>query len=500
MQQSPLNDPRLMITINSMCPWVNVIVILAGLVLAGSPAKAEPPATVVVYPAPAGVELNDTFTVAVRTPGGEWHKLDVYDVRVDLHTLSHASFAYFDFSGQAEVRVTQNRVHVQSAEIRPISRHLKPLMSNPPADSFSFTLDRPQNLSIEVNGDRLHNLHLFANPIETNVPLLTDTNVIYFGPGLTANRRAIRVGSGKTVYLAGGSVVQGVIVTDDGATNVTIRGRGVLDTSPWNDAKGFYIKGQDWQTSSINLRRTTNVLVEGIILKQHVDFAVMGGGVDTATIDNLKSFSSQEWGDGIDMKASRHVKIRNCFLRTSDDCIAIYGSRGEYHGGSSDWDVADSVFWADKAHAIMIGVHGAYQADGDVVENLRFHDIDVLENNEFSTNFWGALAITCGDKNTVRNVDFENIRVEHIREAGGNLIRLAFGCFEPSTTLGRQIENIHFKDVTYDGMAGSVISGSPGHPIKGVTFENLIINGERINDAKQGKITIGENVSGVAFK
>ena len=49
-------------------------------------------------------------------------------------------------------------------------------------------------------------------------------------------------------------------------------------------------------------------------------------------------------------------------------------------------------------------------------------------------------------------------------------------------------------------MAGSVISGSPGHPIKGVTFENLIINGERIQDAKQGKITIGENVSGVSFK
>jgi hypothetical protein len=489
-----------MFMIESIFPWMKLIAILPGLVFVGSSTSAEPVSTVVVCPAPAGVELNDTFTVAVRTPGGGWRKLDVYDVRVDLHTLSHASFAYFDFSGKAEIRVTQNKVHVQLAEIRPVSCQIKPLMSSQPTDSFTFTLDRPRNLSIEVNGDRLHNLHLFANPMETNVPSLTDINVIYFGPGLTANRRVIRVGSGKTVYLAGGSVVQGVIVTEDGATNVVIRGRGILDTSPWNDAKGFYIKGQDWQTASINLRWTTNVLVEGIILKQHVDFAVMGGGVDNATIDNLKSFSSQEWGDGIDMKASRHVKIRNCFLRTSDDCVAVYGSRGEYHGGSSDWDVADSVFWADKAHAIMIGVHGAYQADGDVVENLRFHNIDVLENNEFASDFWGAMAITCGDKNTVRDVDFENIRVEHIREAGGNLIRLAFGFFEPSTTVGRQIENIRFKDITYDGLAGSVISGSPGHPINGVTFENLIINGERIKDAKQGKIAVGENVSGVSFK
>lgn len=491
--------------IKSIFRWTKQVVISLGFAFTGSSTNADPASTVVVYPAPAGVGLNDTFSVAVRVPGGEWHKLDVYDVRVDLQTLSHASFAYFDFSGQAEVRVTHNRVHVQLAEIRPVSCQLHPRMNKQATDTFTFTLDRPRNLSIEVNGDRLHNLHLFANPIETDIPSPTDTNVIYFGPGLfspkpATNHQVIRVGSGKTVYLAGGSVVQGIIVTEKGATNVVIRGRGILDTSRWNDPKGICIRGHDWQTSSINLEWTTNVLVEGIILKQHVDFAVKGGGVDNATIDNVKSFSSQEWGDGIDMKASQHVKIRNCFLRTSDDCVAVYGSRGGFHGGSSDWDVADSVLWADKAHAIMIGVHGDYEGDGDVIENLRFHNIDVLESKEFATNYWGALKITCGDKNTVRNVDFDNIRVEHIREAGGYLIGITFGYFEPSTTLGRLIENIHFKDISYNGQAGSLISGSLGHPIKGVTFENLVINGERIEDAKQGKIRIGENVSGVSFK
>ncbi|HSY20417.1 MAG TPA: glycosyl hydrolase family 28 protein [Candidatus Acidoferrales bacterium] len=485
--------------IKSILPWVRQAAILPGLLFAGTLANAAPVSTVVVYPAPAGVELNDTFSVAVRAPGGEWRPLDIYDVRVDVYSLSHASFAYFDFSGQVEVQVTQNKVHVKQVEIRPAASHVEARMSSQTADSFTFTLDRPRNLSIEVNGDRLHNLHLFANPMETNVPSLTDTNVIYFGPGLTTNRQTISVGSGQTVYLAGGSVVQGVIVTAKGATNVTIRGRGILDTAKWNDAKGYYVKGKDWQTASIKLRWTTNALVEGIILKQHIDYAIMGGAVDNVTIDNLKSFSSQEWGDGIDMVSSRHVKIRNCFLRTSDDCIAVYGSRGDYHGGSSDWDVADSVFWADKAHAVMIGVHGAYWADGDVIENLRFHNIDVLEEVEYSTNFWGALAITCGDKNTVRNVDFDNIRVEHIREAGGYLIRLVFGHFEPSITLGRQIENVRFKDITYNGQAGSFVGGGDGRPINGVKFENLIINGEKIKDAGQGKITIGKNVGGVTF-
>ena len=34
-------------------------------------------------------------------------------------------------------------------------------------NAIFFTLTRPQCLSIEFNGDRLHNLHLFANPLET---------------------------------------------------------------------------------------------------------------------------------------------------------------------------------------------------------------------------------------------------------------------------------------------------------------------------------------------
>lgn len=31
---------------------------------------------------------------------------------------------------------------------------------------MTFSLSRPRNLSVEVNGDIFHNLHLFANPID----------------------------------------------------------------------------------------------------------------------------------------------------------------------------------------------------------------------------------------------------------------------------------------------------------------------------------------------
>ena len=450
-----------------------------------------------LYAAPAGMPLNDTFTVEARSPGTDWRKLDVYDVRVDLHTLSHASFAYFDFGGKVEVRVTYNKGAVQKAEIRPVSCQVHPVMEGQTV--LTFVLDRPRNLSIEVNGDRLHNLHLFANGLELNPPSPSDPNVIYFGPGIHTDRQITRVGSGKTVYLAGGSVVQGILITEDGATNVTIRGRGIMDMTPWNEAKGRYIHGQTWQAAAVNLRWTTNALLEGFIIKQNTDYAVMGGAADHVTIDNIKTFSSHEWSDGIDMMSSHHIRIKNCFLRTSDDCITVYASRRDCRGGAADWEVTNCALWADNAHAIFVGMHGAFWADGDVIEDLHFRNIDILENREYIPKYYGALGITCGDKNTVRNVTYEDIRVEHISEGSGHLIQMGFDFYEPSTTPGRRIENITFKNISYTGNEGSLIEGNRGGVIEGITIDNLVINGQRVKNAKEGKFTIGENVTGVVF-
>lgn len=466
----------------------------------GSPSRTPAPGAtpkLTVYPAPAGMPLNDTFTVEARTPGGDWHKLDVYDVRVDLHTLSHASFTYFDFGGLVEVRVRYNPGKVEKAEIRPVSYHLSPKAADD--GTLSFTLDRPRNLSFEVNGDRLHNLHIFANGLETNVPSPNDPNVFYFGPGIHTDHQVLRVPSNKTVYLAGGAVLQGIIVTEDGATNVTIRGRGIVDMTPWNERKGRYLQSHTWQCSPINLRWTTNALLEGFIIKQNTDYAVMGGGACNLTIDNIKAFSSHEWSDGIDTMCCRHVRIRNCFLRTSDDCITVYGSRRDFKGGASDWEVSDCALWADTAHAIFIGMHGAFWAQGDVLEDLRFHNIDILENHDEIPKYFGAMGITCGDKNTVRNVLFEDIRVEHITEHSGNLIHMNFDFYDPSTTPGRRIENVTFRNISYTGNEPSVLDGSRGGTIEGVRFENLRINGQCVTEPKAGKFAISGNVKDVTF-
>ncbi|WHX47775.1 hypothetical protein QNH46_16705 [Paenibacillus woosongensis] len=104
--------------------------------------------------------------------------------------------------------------------------------------------------------------------------------------------------------------------------------------------------------------------------------------------------------------ASSDVEIDDVFLRTSDDCIAIYGTRWDYRGGTSRVKVRNSVLWADVAHPIMIGTHGDYEKEGDTIEDIVFENLDILEHHEPQENDWGAMAINAGDKNTVRNVRY----------------------------------------------------------------------------------------------
>ena len=187
--------------------------------------------SLVTYPAPEGVDLNDDFTVQVRQDGGEWKTLPSYLVKVDevrdtKHCVEDASMAIFDFSGKVDVKAVYNKGKVNTARVRPLSYDIPCRVEG---NAVCFELTRPCNVSVEVNGDIFHNLHLFANPLETDVPDKNDPDVLYYGPGLhTPENGELKVPSGKTVYLAGGAVLAGRVIME-GVHDVNLRGRGIID-------------------------------------------------------------------------------------------------------------------------------------------------------------------------------------------------------------------------------------------------------------------------------
>ena len=437
---------------------------------------------------------NNDFSVKVRKPGGEWKELFEYGVKVDKvvgsgHSVQKASMTYFDFSGTVEVAVTSNNGAINKARIRPLSYGIK---SKIKGNTLSFTLSNPANLSVEINDDIFHNLHLFANPIEKNVPDSKDPNVIYFGPGIheVPNQKLI-VPSDKTVYLAGGAVLKGQIALD-GVSNVNILGRGIVDQE---------IK------LGISVANSKNVNVEGVFASQ-----CFTGGSDGVKINNVKTISFFGWGDGMNVMASNNVFYDGVFVRSSDDCTTVYGTRKGFKGGCKNVTMQNSTLWADVGHPILIGTHGNSDKP-DVLENLNYINIDILDQKEMQVDYQGCLAINVGDNNLAKNVLFENIRVEDFRE--GQLLNLrVYYNTKYCTAPGLGIEDVVFRNIEYNGNNAnlSIIAGyNEQRKIKNVTFENLKINGVLIHDEMKGKpkwyktadmarFFVGEHVEGVSFK
>ena len=463
-------------------------------------------ASVVTYPAPAEAKLNGAFSVEVRQSGtSEWMPVDVYAVKVDRteggkHNVETVSMAYFDFDGKVDVRVTSNELPVKEARVRPLSYAI-PVDTD--GDAFTFSLDTPRNLSVEVNGEIFHNLQLFANPIDMNKPsdkelkkLRKDKKFHYYGPGYY-DIGTLTLGSGETLYVAGGAVLDGDVQIKD-AAGVKVLGRGMIYPE---------------RKIGVMVSESRNVEINGIFTTQ---CAV--GGSDNVSIENVKVMSWYGWGDGFNVFASDNVSYRHIFARTSDDCTTIYATRKGFKGGCRNIITEDAVLWADVAHPFMIGLHGSAaelgtDAPADVITDIIYRDIDVIDMNENQIDYQGVFAIVAGDNNIVKDITFDNIRVEDFRK--GKLIdmRIAWNkkyCAAPGTC----IENVLFKDIYYNGDRSELslmIGYDESRKIKGVTFDNLVINGRHIFDDMPGKpkwyktsdfarLFIGEHVEDVVFK
>lgn len=469
------------------------ILLIVGTIL-GVTHSANSQNQLVTYPAPEGAELMSDFTVQVREAGKDWRPVDTYMVKVDevqntKHNVKKASMSYFDFSGEVEVSVTFNHGTVRTGRVRPLSYGITPCIDG---NTMTFKLDRPRNLSVEVNGDIFHNLHLFANPIDEKKPKkLKDKNLIYLGPGIhTFPGDTLNVPSGKTVYVAGGALVKGCIQVVN-AQNVKILGRGIVIPE---------------RRAGLRIVNSKNVLVEGVITTQ-----CPTGGSDSITIRNVKSISSYGWGDGMNVFASNNVLFDGVFCRNSDDCTTVYGTRLGFTGGCKNITMQNSTLWADVAHPIFIGIHGDVE-NPEILENLNYINIDILDHKEKQLDYQGCLAINAGDNNLIRNVRFENIRIEDFRQ--GQLVNLRIFYNEKYCKApGRGIENVLFKDISYTGENAEVsmiIGYDKERKVKNIRFENLQINGEVIYDdmpdkpkwyktGDMARIFVGEHTEEVTF-
>ncbi len=455
-------------------------------------------ATVRVYPAPMGEELSKDFAVQVdgqavpiyiakvapAEPTRRWKAMDDKANSADYFT--NASFAYFDMQGPVTVTVTCPDI-IRSAKVLPSSLKLIPTIQG---KNLSFKIAAPKPLTIEVNGNWVGALHLFANPPETKVPDAGNPKVIYFGPGIHEVSHLI-VTNNQTVYVAGGAVVRGVIGPEEKfrisgysglrtynptfvlrGTNITFRGRGIVDGSRCTT-----------HARNLLLVQGRDITLEGVILRDSSTWTIPIRQSDRVTVNNMKLLGYRANSDGIDICNSRDVTVEDCFIRTLDDLIVVKTDQGQGHVARIV--ARDCVLWNEVAHALSIGAE--LRQD---VNDVLFTNCDVVHDKGRE---WTLRVYHC-DSARISKVRFENLRIEE----SPRLISLWIG----QAVWTRDNERGHINDVLFKNIQAVAeplrveFKGFDAtHMVEDVVLDGVNVNGKPLTSADLKSNAFVKNVS-----
>ncbi|KAI0102960.1 pectin lyase fold/virulence factor, partial [Nemania sp. FL0031] len=468
------------------------------------------------------IPLDTDFTVEIRPvdsgTNDAWstvpaYTTDVANVNLESNVFNRhpIAIASFDFQGAVQVRVRSLRCNVHSAAVRPLSAGIS---SSVHGNCITFTLEKPRDVMLEINGSKWHALHLITNEIDSDAPTGDSDDVWYFGPGVNNGSAYAQVTdgvnldvpSGKTVYIASGAFITCRLNFRD-VINSGVRGHGFI-YSP----QGGYVE-REWG-GAIHMTGSRNILVQGVTSIAAMGFSLSAGECRNVHVDRYRSFSFAGNGDGVDFFCSSDILIENCFLRNSDDTIALYSHRWQWYGDSSNITIRNCVLLPDIAHAINMGTHGNPDKP-ETTTNVLVQNIDILDHDENQMWYQGCMAINAADENTYENIRFEDIRVEKITR--GQLFNLRTMMNSMWTTApGRAIRNVVFKNVSLDMEQSGVVNPSQimgynqDRLVQDVTFDNLVIGNRVISDTMTKPrwysvydfvpVFVNEHVSSVYFK
>jgi len=458
-----------------------------------------------------------TYSVPSDAPEAEDFTVEVEGQDVFVHDTPVAAVARFDFEdGPVEVTIWPNDVDVKWVDIRPEHLGIQPRLED---GLIRFTLQEPRNLSIEINRNLERPLFLFAGAPAMDKPDPSDPDVRYFDGGQTHEPGLVHLESGETVYVEGGAVVKGAFRAED-ATDITIRGHGVIDAS----AAGRLEEQFPDEARVVSCVRCRDLTVRGVTLLRGTMWQIVPDRSQNVRIAGVRVVSRDGGDDPLNPLQSRNVVIDGVFLRSKDDCMAI--KTPDPNGpGARNVVLENSTLWSGAwGNAIEIG----FELREDV-EDVRYENIDITH-----VEHGAAISIHNGDAGTVQDVHYQDVRIEDAREKlfdlaifrswwsldkpegeirGDNFWRhYLHGTWDNVMKYDPEREDYHaqfrghIRDVTVRNvrlMGGplpfSVFAGfDEEHAVEDVTIDGLFWTGERIDDPAEGHFYL-EHVRDLRF-
>ena len=464
-------------------------------------------------------DKNEDFLVEILK-NGKWKEIPVHNAKVSDYVGNpeagyqqyNMGFAMFtdDFKEPVKVRVTK-KDGFNSVCARPTSYGIE--MQRCSNNKVEFTITDPgKKISVEFDGDRMQNLFILPDLPDADIPV--GDNVIYYGPGIhDAGEIKLEWWNNATIYIDSEAIVYGRIVANR-CDSLTIRGRGILCSSKENHGEG--------RRPQIETYACNHLTIEGIMLRDTPNWTIKVVGSDHVHVNNIKEIGWIMNSDGMDFLCCRHVLVENTFQRNYDDNVTIkaFNASPEYirnnsetDGSYKDWtigmvegldkfdvydiEVRNCVFWADKAHNMLVGP----ESRGVTFSDIHFHDNIVLENRQDDDTYPGTMAVMIADNGIFKNITFENIQVEDIN--GGKVLCIQFtNAWAYGNKYGQWAKNITIEKIRYKGhrsTASKIYGLNSTQKIDGVKISDFTVNGEKILHPNTN-LDVNEYVEHIVFE
>ena len=460
----------------------------------------EAPTLLTLYEGPKTMTSSETAQVRVNG-----YELFVYDVMVNHEHIWNANtqpvttpMTYFDFEGRVKVEISMPGLPdgVESAEVLPQAAGIVPEVKD---GTVSFLLNQPGQYTVVFNGSVNKALHIFANPLEEDVPNFDDPNVFYIGPG-EWTMDAIVLEDDQTLYISGGAVLHSIISVNN-AKNVRICGRGLIDGSDypaWNQP-GSYAR------VPIDLNHAKDVTIEGIAIVNSNCWNVNSFASKHVEISNVKVISGRQNGDGFTFQSCTDHVVTDSFARTWDDSLVIKN----YSGSTKGITFHNMQVWTDLAQSMEIG----YETDKGLTLDPEISEV-LFENITVLYNFHKpVISIHNSDDAYVHDIVYRNIVVENAFMQGDNgsnkeLIEMTLQNSAWSTVKDEfgSIDNVLIDGLTVvntaDGKvpASRLAGQSEENRITNVTLRNVTILGQPVKDLKAMKLRTNEYCEAITIE
>ncbi len=265
------------------------------------------------------------------------------------------------------------------------------------------------------------------------------------------------------------------LLTANHANNIAIIGKGYIDG-----------QGQEWWTAynngTISVRPRMfqpnycdNVLLKNITLKNSPQFHFIPEWCNNVTVDSVTILapSNSPNTDGIDPATCHNVNIRNCYIDTGDDNVAVKSGRydpSDPNAGCSRIFISQCTFV--HGHGVSIGSETGGGVDSMYVDSCNFNG---------TTN---GLRIKSyrGNGGNVRNIHYSNITMTNVEypiyfsEYYPNIPSQS-DTAQPVTSLTPHFHDITVENLTSTGSAyGGVVVGLPEMPLTNIHLQNVNIS------------------------